>query len=245
MKSFLVICCLLAVSQFSGAQVSFYLSGGIHSNNLPVPDTARHTNESRTGSQFGITVTAPIMKGLFFHTGLLHVTKSASHTSYSDTSDLYGRTAGQPANKRQLLYSENTVTSLRYIELPVGLLYKLPIQGKTRLLAGAGTRLSMLYNGNTHYKTIRVSQEFPDDPADTYFNDDVNKDLPIGNASHQYRIAHFTGELLAGLEFGKVSIVANYNKDLSPFYQEAGRPYKFSSIGVRLNIFLWNNAEKY
>jgi outer membrane protein OmpA-like peptidoglycan-associated protein len=210
------------------AQSRVAVVGGLHSTSvspfLNKQASAISTTETkRTGVHFGFLADVPIREGgkLFFQPGILYSAKGTTHQQLLDTS-------------ATSLYQFTTKQSINYIDVPLNLVLKLPLKGKTKFILGAGPQASLFYNGSSTTTTI--------DTLDQYEAEE-NKDLPVGKDDQKFRVLHFGINGLAGFEFGRVFLTANYSKSLSPFYKEGAQSFNYTSFGATLGIFLGKQPE--
>ena len=55
--------------------------------------------------------------------------------------------------------------------------------------------------------------------VDVRLTTEENKDLPVGKGADKYSILNFGVNGLAGFEFGRVFLTANYSRGLNDFYE--------------------------
>ena len=92
--------------------------------------------------------------------------------------------------------------------------------------------MSFFYNGFDKRESVLV---------DVKYATDENTDLPVGKGSGKYSILDFGVNGLAGFEFGRVFLTANYSRGLKDFYKPAdytATDYKHEVMGATLGIFL-------
>lgn len=236
MKKTTLFAAFLLLTLVSGAQGSLAITGGLQGtsvtpNFLTYPDTVNKTSLNKARVTFGFVANVPITGGLFFRTGVLYSAKGSNWSQFYDTANVYRE------KKAQLLTSK-TELNVNYIDIPVNLLYKLPLKKKTRFIVGGGPQLSLLYTGDKTYSTTSVTQPKLDEEAKLEYKQDVNKDLPIGHIPGRYRIVHVGANAFAGLEFNRVFLTANYSRGLGAFYEEEDRQYKHQTIGASIGIYL-------
>jgi hypothetical protein len=120
--------------------------------------------------------------------------------------------------------------------------------GKSHFFVGAGPTVSILYNGNLVTQTINVAQDTSTAKGvKSYFKENIDNDLPIGNMTRKYRVVHFAFNAIAGIEFTRIFLQARYSADLNEFYEEEGRSYKHKTLGFAIGVFLgqrYNSKEK-
>lgn len=224
---------------FSNAQTSFTFLGGIHNasvspNYLTYPDTGKNTLKKKIGIEFGLVINFEMLKGFSIRTGLLFSAKGSNWIQYYDTTNLVGRTINVPSSQKNILYSVNTILSTNYIDAPLNLLYSLPVNQKTKFIIGAGPMFSFIFSCHTNLNTLSFSQEPNADPQAHLKNQFI--DLPVGKLPGSVRIFHLGYNAFAGIDFGRVSLTANYSKDITGFLEESGRNYKHQTFGVALGF---------
>lgn len=210
------------------AQSRVAVAGGLHStsvspflNKQAAAISATETN--RTGVHFGFLADVPFKEGgkLFFQPGILYSAKGTTHQQLLDTS-------------LTRFHQSTTEQSINYIDVPLNLVLKLPLKGKTKFIIGAGPQASLFYNGKSSVTTIDTLDQF---------KSEENKDLPVGKDDQRFRVIHFGVNGLAGLEFGRVFLTANYSKSLTPFYKQGPESFNYTSFGATLGIFLGRKPE--
>ena len=246
----LILClslCYFTLGAF--AQVQVAITGGLHAasvtpgfgvypDSTKYLDTAVSTSKTPTvGIAFGFIADVPIKHGFYFRSGVLIAGKGSNWTQTYDTANLVASTSGLPDDQKNKLLSYNTKLHLTYIDVPFDLLYKLKIKGKIKFMIGGGPQLSLLYNGYKDLSTAYVSQQ-SDSAVQFHYAQEKNTDLPIGKLPEHYRIFHWGANVLAGFDFGRVYLTANYTTGLNAFYEEAGRKYKHQTIGATIGIYL-------
>lgn len=227
----------------SFAQVRVALTGGVHGASvtpkfLVYPDTiSKNTSVGVAGIELGLAADIPIRYGFYFRPGVLFSAKGSNWMQTYDTTNLVANTQNRPEGQKDELLLHNTKLHVTYIDVPLNLVYKLNIKGKTKFMIGGGPQLSFLYNGYKSVSTTSVSQR-PGSAVEYHFSEEKNTDLPIGKLSGHYRTVHLGVDALAGFEFGKVYITANYTRGLNAFFEEEGRKYKHQTIGAAIGIYL-------
>jgi hypothetical protein len=226
------------------AQSSIAITGGIQNawvspDFILYPDTLKKFSTQKTGIVFGFTATVPIKKNLFFQTGVVYSAKGSNWTQYYDTTNLYATTANLPSNKKSKPFSTNTKLNVNYIDIPLNVKYRLPLKKSSSFTIGAGPQASIFYSGNLSSFTINVSQDsLTASSVRTSIKTEENSDLPVGQATANYRVLHFGMNAFIGMEFNRVYFHIHYAKDLNELYEEGGRKYKNKTIGLRIGVLL-------
>jgi hypothetical protein len=236
--------CLVLVASFSRlkAQMSLDIDAGLHvasvtPNFLNYPDTVKKTSATKIGIEVGFTINFPIKKNFSIRSGILYSSKGSGWTQVYDTTNLIANTINLPSDKKNKVYSSSTELSINYIDIPINFEYRLKIGGSTYFFVGGGPKFSLLFTGSKTVNTLSFSQEKGGDLKSQYMSN-VNNDLPIGKLPGRYRILHLSSNLLGGIDFGRVSLSAVYARDISSFYEEKGRNYKHTTVGLTLGTYI-------
>ena len=201
------------------------------------PDTtSSYSLSNYTGLNFGFIANAALNKKqtLFFRTGVLYSARGSKTFQNYDTSNVNLTSGKYPLET-------TTVLKLNYIDIPVNLLYKFPLKGKTKFLLGGGAQVSLFYNGSTDYTSIKVYKEDIYSDAKLQYNQIINKDLPAGTAVNKYRTLYFSASALTGFEFGRAFITVSYSNGLTDFFRSDEQSFKHKTLGFHLGIFLGNS----
>jgi outer membrane protein OmpA-like peptidoglycan-associated protein len=209
------------------------------------PDTVAKNAMNRSGLNIGFIANLPVTtnnkRSLFFRTGIIYSQKGSKAQQLFDTSKV------DMVNHKSLLLA-NTDLRVSYIDAPFNLLYKLPLKGKTKFILGGGLQASLFYNGNTQFGTLKVYKLHEDSSVNYEYKETSNNDVLVGNGEARYKVVHFSANALAGFEFGRVFLTANYSQGLTGFYHADGQSYRHTTMGVTLGIFLgkspWNTPVK-
>lgn len=139
----------------------------------------------------------------------------------------------QFVNKGWTTEEVNTFTpeeqNVNYLDLPLNFVFKAPLgSGNTKFLLGAGPYVSARISGNEVKNGVE------------------NDDLDIGDGVGQYKGFDYGFNALAGFEFGRVFVTANYSQGLNDFYRPAGYDgdYKHRVLGGTIGFFLNRGAPK-
>jgi OmpA-OmpF porin, OOP family len=218
----LSLAAFLLFSTGSFSQIRMAVTGGGHlanvkeTNNLPGWDSIQSNYSGRGGAHFGFIadISFSIKSKLYFQPGVILYNRGRKYIGTFDTT--------------QTRISENKKQFINYIDIPLNLVYKFGT--KTKIIIGAGPYGSFFYNGKEKTET----QLRP-----TGFQQDENSDLPVGKKPGNYKIFDYGINALAGVEFGKIFLTANYTQGLSDFYTaNYDGSFKHQTIGATLGIFL-------
>lgn len=229
MRKPLLLLCLLFLLFFEVfPQARVAISGGIHSTSVKPflssgPETISTLEIKRSGLHFGFIADLPVndSKKLSFQPGVIYFTRGTTQEHVMDTST----TKVLRATIEQ---------KINYIDFPLNFVYKWQLKGKTKFIIGGGPQVSLFYSGSTSNSTTDTLNKS---------SFDQNKDLPVGKGEGQYRVTHFGLNALLGLEFKSAYLTANFNKSITPFYEQTNK-FKYTSIGATLGIFLGKPATK-
>lgn len=234
----LIFFLLILSCAHAGAQFSVALVGGPQLNSTNpaftlMPDTVLRSVNRQTGINFGFVANAALDKrqALFFRTAVLYSARGSQVVQHFDTLNV-------DITQGQYWVQATTNLKLNYIDVPVNLLYKLPLKGKTKFLFGGGLQGSFFYNGKTDLSTIKATKSHPDSIARLSYNQVISEDLPVGNTSNRYQLVHFSANALTGFEFGRAFLTLNYSKGLNHFFKTDERSYKHQTLGLHIGVFL-------
>lgn len=205
------------------AQSRVAIVGGLNSTSVspflnPLSNALSKTEAKYTGPRFGFLADLALKDGskIFFQPGAFFSAKGTSHGQLLDTSTTK-------------IAQYTTDLKINYIDIPLNLVLKLPLKGKTKFILGAGPQTSLFYTGSSSISTIDTSGGY---------KADKNEDLPVGKNDQNFRVIHFSVNGLAGFEFGRVFLTAHYSKSLTPFYQQNKQDFEYTTMGASLGIFL-------
>lgn len=244
MKNLIAFLLVMLSASSTYAQPKIALTGGLQSASvspdfIAYPDTLRKTSSQKTGIVLGVVANIPITKRLSFHTGILYSGKGSESTQFYDTANLYVKTKDLPANQKTKPYSLNRKLNLQYIDVPLNLVYKLPLGKNSHFTIGAGPQVSIFYNGSTSFTTLSVTQDSASaSSVRTYIDVKENNDLAVGKIPKKYRVLHLGTSAFLGVDFSRIFLHINYTKGLGAFYEEEDRKYKHQTLGLSLGVFL-------
>ena len=221
---------LLAVflSFITDAQLRVAILGGGHSssvnetNTLPGWDSTSNNYSSRTGIHFGFMADLQLAHGskFYFQPGIIFYNK--------------GRKYAAPYDSTGMIKSFSSTQFINYIDVPFNLVVKFPV-GKSKFIIGGGPYASFFYNGKEKTETVF---------SDGHFENTENDDLPVGKKMGQYKTVDYGVNALAGLEFGRVFLTANYSRGLGDFYTPSYDGHlNHQVIGATLGIYLGKAVE--
>ena len=234
---FLVCICIFTKAQFSVALVAGPQINSVTPAFSLHPDSNSTSHISKhTGLNVGFIGNTSLNKKqtFFFQTGFLYSAKGSQVFQQFDTS-----VVNLSDGKKHFLEA-TTNLKINYIDIPVNLLYKYPLKGKTKLLLGGGVQASLFYNGSTDFNSVKVYLDDIDSTSQLDYEQIVNKDLPVGTSANKYNTFHFSVNALTGLEFGKVFMTISYTNGLTDFFKTEAQSFKHKTIGFHFGIFLGN-----
>jgi hypothetical protein len=182
--------------------------GGVHQSDVletsdfPGWDTLKGKYSPRTGIHFGFIANLPFRTGsnVFFQPGIIYSNKGRKFTERFDTT------------VSQTLYV-NSSEYVNYLEIPVNIVYKLRLGKSARFLIGAGPYASFFYTGKLKTETVSKTG---------VYTLDENKNPSVGDGPGKYSLLDYGVNGLAGFEFGRVFLTANYSRGLKDFYKPDG-----------------------
>ena len=239
MRKLILSLFVVALCSNSKAQFSVAIVAGPQANSVTPafslnPDTTSlYSLSKHTGLNLGFIANSTLNKKhtFFFRTGVLYSAKGSQTYQQFDTANV------DLTDGRHFL---ETTTNLKvnYIDVPINLLYKFPLKGKTKFLLGGGIQASLFYNGSTDFTSVKVYKFDPDSAAEYEYKQVINNDLPVGTANNKYKTLHFSANALTGFEFGRVFITINYSNGLTDFFKSDDQSFKHKTIGFHFGIFL-------
>ncbi|HEV8271922.1 MAG TPA: porin family protein, partial [Chitinophagaceae bacterium] len=224
-KSLLLAAMLLIFWQISNAQLRIALAGGAHSstivetNDLPNWSEIESGYSNRTGAHFGFIADLQLgLKSKFYaQPGVMFYNKGRKFYNNYDTS-VYN------------YFSIDAKQFINYIDIPLNLVYKIPLGGKAKFFLGGGPYLSFLYNGFEKKETYLKTGKF---------ETEENTDLPIGDGAGKYKTFDLGVNGTAGIEFKGLFIAGNFSRGLTDMYTATyDGSFKNQVYGVTLGIFI-------
>ncbi|MFT3945785.1 MAG: OmpA family protein [Agriterribacter sp.] len=211
------------------AQIKIGIGGGVHQasisekNNLQGWDrNYKNYFSALSGFHAGVFAEIPIdKKGNFAVLPSLQYTNKGRKFAKS-----YDSTKSFNSDTSTILSGWKT----NYIELPVNLIYKLPLTKKVNFIIGAGGYVSYLLNSKTSYDIYNASGE----------HQSYNDKFTYGDLVKTYNKIDYGINAIAGLDFNdRILFTANYSKGLSNFYNaENGSDFKHQTVGASVVVWL-------
>jgi outer membrane protein OmpA-like peptidoglycan-associated protein len=222
-KHLLFAVILLISSQISFSQLRIAIAGGGHTSTINETNSLSNWSASqysnRSGAHFGFIADLQLgPKSKFYaQPGVMFYNKGRKFFNTYDTT-VYEYIS---IDQKQFI---------NYVDIPLNLVYKIPLGGKAKLFLGGGPYLSFFYNGmeksETYLKTGKYKIE-------------ENKDLPVGDAPGKYKTFDFGVNGTAGIEFGGLFIAGNYSRGITDMYTaNYDGTFKNQVIGATLGIFI-------
>jgi OOP family OmpA-OmpF porin len=204
-----------------GLQIGGHSSKILEKNNLPDWNDIKGYYQGRTGVHVGVTADLPFKdeSRFFFQPSVLFTQKGSKFNQMFDT------TVSAVANIRSKQF-------VNYIDIPLNIVYKLPLGKKSKFMIGAGPYGSFFFNGRHEKETFSKNGAYVKEE---------NKDLQVGNEPDAYKVFDFGFNALAGFEFGKVFLTANYSQGLNKFFKPkdyTASQYNHQVIGATLGLYL-------
>ena len=226
MKKPLLFAVILLIScQYSNAQLRLALAGGGHTssinetNDLPNWSELKSNYSGRTGAHFGLMADLQLGRKSKFYAqpGVIFHNKGRKFFSTYDT------TLFDYLSVDQKQY-------INYVDMPLNVVYKIPLSGKTKFFLGGGPYLSFFYNGFEKKETYLKNGKY---------EAEENKDLPVGDGPGKYKTLDFGFNGTAGVEFGGFFIAGNFSRGLSNMYTATyNGDFKNQVVGATLGIFI-------
>jgi OmpA-OmpF porin, OOP family len=225
----------------SHAQLKIAIVGGGHQskvledNSLPDWDSLKKNYSGRNGVHLGFMADLRFndRSNFYFQPSVLFFTKGRNYkTRPVDTTIVFKRGFGLEDSLVNTVYLQTQKQFINYIDIPLNVVYKLKLGKKANFIIGGGPYVSFFYDG-LHQKDDIV--------VDVKFTSEENKDLPVGKGAGKYSILNYGINGLAGFEFGRVFLTANYSRGLNDFYEPSdytATNYKHEVMGATLGIFL-------
>jgi outer membrane protein OmpA-like peptidoglycan-associated protein len=226
MKKPLLFAVILLISwQISNSQLRIAIAGGVHSSNiietndLPNWSEIKSGYSSRTGAHFGFIADLQLGVNSKFYAqpGVMFYNKGRKFFSTYDTT----------------VYNYISIDSkqfINYVDVPLNLVYKIPLNSKTKFFLGGGPYLSFFYNGLEKTETYLKTGKF---------QIDENEDLPVGDGPGKYKTFDLGVNGTAGIEFKGFFIAANYSHGITDMYTATySGSFKNQVIGATIGVFI-------
>ena len=227
MATVLLLCSSFVFS--ANAQLRTAIAGGVNvssvpGNSSPQWDSLNYSYSSRTGFHIGLLAETHLFNSdnLYFQTGMSYINKGRKFSASFDSSSA-GITKVQGSQ------------FVNYMEIPLNVVFKKDIGKKSRLIFGGGPYASFLFSGRES-KSVYYSNGSVDASENT--------SLKVPRSSGKYKNMDFGVNALAGVEFGKVFITANFSKGLSRFYTANTNTGSFKNQVVGATIGYYLNKDK-
>ena len=221
------------------AQLRIGITGGFQQsaineeNDLPAWSEIKDRYSKRAGVHLGFLADLQLGPGsnFFLQPAVIFSQKGRKYSFIQDSTVIISRPPPLTDSVANTYYSEARRQYLNYIDIPFNLVYKLRLGKKTRFMIGGGPYLSFFYNGSdkTDKYVIGISYEA------------AEEQIMVGKGAGSYQLMDWGWNGLAGFEFGRVFLTANYSRGMNNAYNPAtykASAYKHEVMGVRLGIFL-------
>ncbi len=228
-RSGLILLILFFVASFTNAQLRVAILGGVNSssvketNDLPDWDSISNNYSSRTGVHFGFMADLPFSSTskFYFQPGIIFYNK--------------GRKYAAPYDSVGTVRTFSSSQFVNYIDIPLNLVLKFSVGKKTKFVIGGGPYGSFFYNGKEKTETLFNSGNY---------ESTENNDLPVGKNQGQYKVINYGVNAIAGIEFNRWFLHANFSRGLGDFYTASyDRHLNHQVIGGTLGIFLGKPVE--
>jgi OmpA-OmpF porin, OOP family len=203
-------------------------SGVMEENNLPGWDTLKNNYSKRTGPHFGFLADLPFSSTskFSFQPSVIFYPKGRKYLEKFDTT---------VSNIIQISKNEFIST----IDVPLNFVYRIKLGGKSAIFLGGGPYVSFFYKGRLRSETI--SKDTIDFEPKFLYNIQENNDPPVGDGPGQYNTLDFGVNALAGIEFGRIFLRADYSRGMKDFFTPlayTASDYKHEVMGITLGIYL-------
>jgi OmpA-OmpF porin, OOP family len=213
----------------ANAQLRTAIAGGarmssVPGNSSPQWDSLNHNYSSRTGFHFGLLAETHLFNSnsLYFQTGMYYSNKGRKFsTNFDSTSSGITKVTGSQF--------------VNYMEIPLNVVFKKELGKKTRLIFGGGPYTSFLFSGRES-KSVYYGNGTVDATENT--------SLKVPRSSGKYKNMDFGVNALAGVEFGKLFITANFSRGLSQFYTANTNTGTFKNQVMGATIGFYLNKDK-
>ena len=201
---------------------------------MPGWDSLKNKFSGRNGVHFGFMADLPFSSGshFYFQPSVLFYNKGRNYKSSSTDTTVMVKRSQLPDSIVNTVYYQTRKYFVNYIDIPLNIVYKLRLGNKAKFILGGGPYVSFFYNGFDRKLYIIEGLSVVTDE---------NNDLPVGNGRGKYSTLDYGVNGLAGFEFGRLVLTANYSRGLKDFYQPAdytATNYKHEVMGATLGIFL-------
>ena len=213
----------------SYSQVRVALIGGPQSTTITeenkIGDWDKHTSpyySNRLGGNIGLLGELQLgtSKRWFLHPGLLYQSKGRKFFKRNDSAT--SRLTDTLSTTKSFFTS--------YIEIPLNLVYKVPLGNKARFFMSAGPYLSFFYNGKQSIQA-RLSSN------NTFKKEDT--DFEVGNAPNKIKTIDFGINGRAGFDLGNILITGFFSQGLNNFYTASyDGSFKHKVIGASVGFWL-------
>ncbi len=228
-KIYWILACNLLILNFSQAQLKVGVGGGAHNsyilekNNLPGWNQHFKDNYSQyTGFHAGVYTEYALNKKASWalQASLSYNTIGRNFSkSYDSTKSFISDTSSIIAKWR-----------IGYAQLPVNLVYRVPVSSNVRFIAGAGGYAGLQLNSKTSYQLFNASGE----------ESNFENKMATGEPVNKYNKLDFGVNALAGFDFNdRIMLTANYARSLSDFYAATyDGSFRHQSVGVGMVVWL-------
>lgn len=216
---------LLGFCPLMNAQLRIALAGGGHTSTIIEKNTLPNWSElesgfsGRTGAHFGFLADLQLgyQSKFYAQPGVMFYNKGRKFFQNYDTA-VYD------------YFSIDKNQFINYVDIPLNIVYKVPIGTKSKFFIGGGPYLSFFYNGKEKTETYLKTGKY---------ETEENADLPVGNAPGKYKTFDLGVNGTAGVEFGGFFIAGNFSRSITDMYNATyDGSFKNQVIGATLGIFI-------
>jgi hypothetical protein len=196
---------LFTLSAFAQVQRStnpggFIIKGGVNRANISITNSGRvDAANALTSFNAGFAIDIPVSDYLSIQPGLIYTGKGSK------------REYGKPG---QIGYTKLS-TNPMYLELPFNFVGKVLLAGTTNFFLGAGPYAAMGINGKNKFERNLVAGNIYSESNIKFSNDNPTTSQEEGQSFNSYKRFDYGLNALAGVEFTKFTIGANYGYGLA------------------------------
>lgn len=226
MKKLLVLA--FFAGSFVNARSQIYVQGGVNFANISTSKSgATQKSNLLTSFNAGIMARSNSTEPIALEAGLLLNSKGAKSNTYltSSTDDNYIKTTFNPL----------------YLELPVNVILRLPLESKNNIFINAGPYIAMGIGGKSKVET-KILGTVTHSSSDIQFNNDDPSTTQQEDASYnKLKRFDYGVNVGAGIDVGKLIIKANYGYGLAKINStetdnSANNKNKYRTVSVSLGI---------
>lgn len=228
-KIYLLLTFNLFIFNLIHAQIKIGAGVGAHNTSIVEKNTLQNWASQYKGNY---TTLSGIHAGIFAELPLNKKNSWAVQSSlqYTNKGNKFGKSYDSSKAFNSDTSSILASVKMNHIELPVNLVYRIPISSKVHFILGAGGYVSYLMKGKTTYDLYNASGE----------HTTADMKLANGETLTSFNKLDYGINGLAGLDFNdRVMLTVNYNKGLADLYKTSyDGSFKNQSIGATVVVWV-------